>query len=129
MVVRPKPSSTDTAGRLVSPASSRAGVPADSASSRLSMSTYSPDSGSDDQLGLAVMWNITFQPAPMPCAVISGVPSASRAQTRLSSSAEGSASTWRVTVTSPGISKPLKGELALKLARCCGCPQAMALPR
>ena len=104
-------------------------MPADSASSRLSISTYRPDIGSDDQVGLAVMWNITIQPWPSARAVIKGVPSVRRAQARLSISDDGSARTWRVTVTSAGISSPLKGLVAVKGARRWGDDQAMALPR
>src|SRR5438477_7466805 len=52
---RPKPSRSDTGGRLVNPDRSRTGVPADKASSRLSISTYNPDIGSDDQPGLAAV--------------------------------------------------------------------------
>ncbi len=61
------------------PAASPA-TPADSATSRRSMSTNRPESGRSDQSALAVTWNSTMRPAPRGAAVTSGVPSASRAQ-------------------------------------------------
>ena len=80
------------------------------------MSTNSPDSGRLDQSALAVTWNSTTRPAPRGAAVTSGVPSASSAQFRSASWAEGSASTWRDTVTSSGISRPVNGDAAGKRA-------------
>ena len=50
--------------------------------------------GSDDQPGLAEVWNRTIQPEPMAWAVIKGVPSVNCAQVRLEMSADGS--TWNV---------------------------------
>ena len=66
------------------------------------MSTKAPDSGRFDQVVSAVTWNSTIRPLPRLTAVTSGVPSASTAQIRLGRSPSGSASTWRVTVTSLG---------------------------
>ena len=91
-------------------ASSPAATPADSATSRRSMSTNRPDSGRSDQSALAVTWNSTIRPAPRGAWVTSGVPSASRAQVASLSCAPGSASTWRVTFTSSGTARPANGE-------------------
>ena len=55
-------------------------TPADSATSRRSISTNRPDSGRFDQSALAVTWNSTIRPAPARRRVTSGVPSASVAQ-------------------------------------------------
>ena len=76
---------------------------------RLSMSTKAPDSGRSDQRVSAVTWNSTIMPLPRRAAVTSGVPSASVAQVRSVSVESGSASTWRVTVTSFGTAMPLNG--------------------
>ena len=69
---------------------------------RRSMSTKLPDSGRSDQRVSAVTWNSTIIPLPRLAAVTSGVPSASVAQVRSARPASGSASTWRVTLTSFG---------------------------
>src|SRR6202008_9714 len=57
---------------LVSFACPRA--PSESATMRRSISTYSPDSGSVDQPGLALTWNSTIQPRPRGAPVTRGVP-------------------------------------------------------
>ena len=76
---------------------------------RLSMSTKAPDSGRFDQRVSAVTWNSTITPLPRRLAVTSGVPSASVAQVRSARPESGSASTWRVTVTSFGTAMPANG--------------------
>ena len=79
-----------------------------------SMSTKAPDSGRFDQRGSAVTWNSTIRPLPRRAAVTSGVPSPSVAQVRLGSCASGSASTWRVTVTSFGTGMAAERAVARK---------------
>ena len=90
---------------------------------RLSISTNEPDSGRSDQRVSAVTWNSTIMPLPRRCAVTSGVPSVSVAQVRSVSSASGSASTWRRTVTSLGTVMVANGLSCEKPARCCGLSQ------
>ena len=98
---RPKPSSELTGGSAMSaPAPA---TPCDRPTSRCSISTNRPDSGSDDHSGFAVVWISTSQPSSRLSAVTSGVPSDSRAQVRDDRSRLGSASTWRVTRTSSGM--------------------------
>ena len=85
---RSRPAAARTAGRTrpaSRPAPARVlsalgATPADSATSRRSMSTNRPDSGRFDQSALAVTWNSTIRPAPRVAWVTSGVPSASVAQ-------------------------------------------------
>ena len=123
---RPKPSSVSIGGS--GPAPSSPATPPESATSRRSICTKRPESGSSDHSALAVTWNSTTRPWPRASPVTSGVPSASRAQMRGASCAEGSASTWRVTVTSFGTARPAKGEPSGKGARRCGCSQDSAPP-
>ena len=87
---------------------------------RLSMSTKAPDSGRSDQRVSPVTWNSTIRPLPRRAAVTSGVPSASVAQVFSLSVASGSASTWRVTVTSVGTAMPANGLLRENAASGCG---------
>ncbi len=68
-------------------------------------------------------------PLPRRSAVTSGVPSASVAQVRSVSRASGSASTWRVTVTSSGTAMPLNGLSREKPASFCGFSQLRLPPR
>ena len=89
----------------------------------------SPDSGRSDQRVSAVTWNSTISPLPRRCAVTSGVPSASVAQVRSVSCESGSASTWRVTVTSFGTGMPANGPSREKPASCCGFSQLRLPPR
>ena len=129
----PKPSSTRVGGST----SRAARVPAPSAVAiepakvtiRLSISTNVPDSGRSDQRVSAVTWNRTTRPLPRRWAVTSGVPSASVAQVRSVKVASGSASTWRLTVTSVGTAMPKNGLSRLKAASCCGCSQESEPPR
>ena len=95
---------------------------------RLSMSTNAPDSGRFDQRVSAVTWNSTIMPLPRGCAVTSGVPSASVAQVRSVSVASGSASTWRLTVTSVGTGMSKNGLSRENAASCCGWSQLSAPP-
>src|SRR5207248_3082713 len=104
----PNPSSASIGGSSASGGDDA--TPADKSTSRRSMSTNSPDSGRFDQSALPVTPNRTTRPAPCGADVTSGVPSASEAQVRNASWAEGSASTCRVTSTSAGTGKALKGE-------------------
>ena len=109
---RPNPSSV-SAGASIACRRRCVATPADSATSRRSMSTNRPDSGRFDQSAFAVTWNSTISPgAARRPAVTSGVPSASVAQVWLARSAPGSASTWRVTCTSAGTARPANGEPA-----------------
>ena len=62
-----------------------------------------------DQVESALVWTSTMVPASRRSAVISGVPSASLAQTFLSRSIDGSARICRLTATSLGISRPANG--------------------
>ena len=73
------------------------------------MSMNSPDSARLDQSAFAVVWNRTIRPDPRAASVTSGVPSASAAQVWLCSSAEGTASTCRLTRTSSGTVRPPNG--------------------
>ncbi len=128
----PKPSSTRFGGTVsrtacVSTFSAFALDPA-SATMRLSMSTNAPESGRSDQRVSAVTWNSTITPLPRRAAVTSGVPSASVAQVRSVRLELGSASTWRVTVTSVGTVMPLNGLSRAKAASCCGCSQESEPP-
>ena len=59
---RPNPSSVSAGASTV--AVGAVATPADSATSRRSMSTNRPDSGRFDQSALAVTWNSTIRPAP-----------------------------------------------------------------
>ena len=95
---------------------------------RLSMSTKLPESGRSDQRVSAVTWNSTITPLPRLAAVTSGVPSASVAQVRSARPASGSASTWRVTVTSFGTAMPPNGLSREKAASCCGWSQLRLPP-
>ena len=106
----PNPSSV-SAG-LSGAASGVADTPADKATRRRIMSGKSPESGRLDQSALAVTWNNTTRPEPRAASVTSGVPSARRAQVWEASCAEGSASTWRLTVTSSGTGRPANGDVA-----------------
>ena len=123
---RPKPSSVSAGASTL--ASEIGATPADSATSRRSMSTNSPDNGRLDQSALAVTWNSTTRPAPRVACVTSGVPSASAAQVWPARSAEGSASTCRFTFTSSGTPRPANGELALNCATPAGSAQDNAPP-
>ena len=96
---------------------------------RLSMSTKVPESGRFDQRVSAVTWNKTMSPLPRRTAVTSGVPSASVAQVRSPRSESGSASTCRVTATSPGTGMPKNGPSREKAASCCGFSQVRLPPR
>ena len=87
---------------------------------RRSISTKLPDSGRSDQRVSAVTWKSTIMPLPRFTAVTSGVPSASVAQVRSISPASGSASTWRVTVTSLGTAMLPNGPSRENAASCCG---------
>ena len=102
----PKPSRMRVGGttsRAVSLAdSSRLVVVPARPTMRRSISTKLPDSGRSDQRVSAVTWNSTIIPLPRFSAVTSGVPSPSEAQVRSARPASGSASTWRVTLTSFG---------------------------
>ena len=100
-----------------------------SATMRLSMSTKAPESGRSDQRVSAVTWNSTIRPLPRRCAVTSGVPSASVAQVRSVRPDPGSASTWRVTVTSVGTAMPKNGLSREKAASGCGWSQLRLPPR
>ena len=95
---------------------------------RRSMSTNEPDSGRSDQRVSAVTWNSTIIPLPRLTAVTSGVPSASVAQVRSTRPASGSASTWRVTVTSFGTGMLLNGPSREKAASGCGWSQLRLPP-
>ena len=99
-----------------------------SETTRLSMSTKAPDSGRFDQRVSAVTWNSTIIPLPRGCAVTSGVPSASVTQVRSVSVASGSASTWRLTVTSVGTAMPKNGLSRANAAISCGLSQLSAPP-
>ena len=92
------------------------------------MSTNAPDSGRFDQRVSALTWNSTIMPLPRGCAVTSGVPSASVAQVRSVSVASGSASTWRLTVTSFGTGMLKNGLSRENAASCCGWSQLSAPP-
>ena len=107
-VERPKPSSSSSGGRGRSPALPDA-TPRLTAMMRRSMSTKRPDNGSDVQVVFAVVWTRTIRPFPRRSAVTNGVPSVRRTQVFSARSRDGSASTWRDTVTSLGISRPAKG--------------------
>ena len=74
-------------------------------------------------------WNSTIKPLPRRAAVTSGVPSASVAQVLSLSVASGSASTWRVTVTSFGTGMPLNGLSRENAASGCGLSQLKLPPR
>ena len=76
----------------------------------------------------AVTWNRTIMPLPRLTAVTSGVPSASVAQVRSISPASGSASTWRVTVTSLGTGMLPNGPSRENAASCCGWSQLRLPP-
>ncbi len=82
-----------------------------------------------DQRMSALTWNSASTPLPRRSPVTSGVPSASEAQLRSASSASGSASTCRVTVTSPGTCRPANGPSAANAASCCGFSQVRLPPR
>src|ERR1700683_3347455 len=96
---------------------------------RLSISTKEPDSGRFDQRVSPVTWKSTIRPLPRRAAVTSGVPSASVAQVLSLSVASGSASTWRVTVTSLGTGMPLNGLSRENAASGCGLSQLRLPPR
>ena len=68
-------------------------------------------------------------PLPRRWAVTNGVPSASVAQVRSVNVASGSASTWRLTVTSVGTAMPKNGLSRVKALSCCGCSQDREPPR
>ena len=95
---------------------------------RRSMSTKLPDSGRSDHRVSAVTWNSTIIPLPRLVAVTSGVPSASVAQVRSARPASGSASTWRVTLTSFGTGILPNGPSFEKAVRGCGWSQLRLPP-
>ena len=129
----PKPSSTRVGG-TISRAARLVGVLGGGAwcrpapTMRRSMSTNAPDSGRSDQRVSAVTWNSTIMPLPRLTAVTSGVPSASVAQVRSISPASGSASTWRVTVTSFGTGMLPNGPSRENAASGCGWSQLRLPP-
>src|SRR5262249_53582 len=96
--------------------------------SRGSISTKLPDSGRSDQRVSAVTWNSTIMPLPRFTAVTSGVPSASVAQVRSARPASGSASTWRLTVTSVGTAMVPNGPSRAQAASGCGWSQLRLPP-
>ena len=95
---------------------------------RRSISTKLPDSGRSDQRVSAVTWNSTIIPLPRLAAVTSGVPSASVAQVRSARPASGSASTWRVTLTSFGTGMLPNGPSFEKAVSGCGWSQLRLPP-
>ncbi len=95
---------------------------------RRSISTKLPDSGRSDQRVSAVTWNSTIIPLPRLVAVTSGVPSASVAQVRSARPASGSASTWRVTLTSFGTGILPNGPSFEKAVSGCGWSQLRLPP-
>ena len=96
---------------------------------RRSISTKVPDIGRSDQRMSALTWNRR----PCPCRDVRRSPAACRRPARPSSwsasTASGSASTWRLTVTSFGTARPANGPSAAKAARCCGFSQVRLPPR
>ena len=96
---------------------------------RRSISTKVPDIGRSDQRISALTWNRLTTPLPRCSPVTSGVPSSSEAQLLVASTASGSASTCRLTVTSFGTARPANGPSAAKAARCCGFSQVRLPPR
>ncbi len=117
---RPNPSSVSTGGRALSEVPE---TPWLSATMRRSMLTNRPEMARFDHSGSAEVWTRMSQPLPRFAAVTSGVPSVSRAQVLPARSSVGSASTWRDTVTSAGMSSPAKGLAADQTA-----PAAPASP-
>src|SRR4249920_1804833 len=79
---------------------------------RRSISTKLPDIGRSDQRESAPIWNRLTTPLPRCSPVTSGVPSSSDAQLLVASTASGSASTCRLTVTSFGTGRPANGPSA-----------------
>src|SRR5215470_1123781 len=96
---------------------------------RRSISTNVPYIGRSDQRESAPTWNRLTTPLPRCSPVTSGVPSSSVAQLLVASTASGSASTCRLTVTSFGTARPVNGPSAVKAARCCGFSQVRLPPR
>ena len=135
----PKPSSVcsggSTLGASGAPASLAVPVPPPSATPdpsadiRRSISTNRPDSGRLDQSELAVTWKRMIWPSPNLRSVTRGVPSCRRAHTCTSGpSIAGSASTWRLTVTSGGTGVPAKRLLSSIGASFCGVDHDRAPP-
>ena len=95
---------------------------------RRSISTNSPESARFDQSGLAVVCTSTIQPFSRCAAVTSGVPSVRRAQVLVPRSGAGSASTWRLTVTSGGSARWANGLASSNGAKVTGLVHDMAPP-
>ena len=91
---------------------------------RRSISTKVPDIGRSDQRMSALTWNSATTPLPRCSPVTSGVPSSSDAQLLVASAASGSASTWRLTVTSFGTGKARRTDRRRRRRR-----DAAAFPR
>ena len=96
--------------------------------SRSSICKNRPESGRLDQLASALTCTSTIHPSPRRAAVTSGVPSASEAHVFSRRSGDGSANTWRLTVTSSGMLSPAKGEASGNGASVCGASQLSAPP-
>ena len=112
---------------MASPPAAPAGLP--SVAMRRIISTKRPDNGRLDQSELAVTWNSTIWPSPRLVAVTNGVPSLSRARTETAGdSLAGSASTWRLIVTSGGIGRPSNRLPPSKAASACGVDHDSAPP-